>query len=113
MFHYSYFNRHVMNPIQRYGYVGEGRKAMLTLKNEVMDKIMLRRTKAERASDLKLPELEVRASMHFFSQCELSGCNTVTLQVKVVHLTMSEAEQDFYESIYKMTRAKFDTYGAL
>lgn len=60
MQHYSYFNRHIMNPIQRYGYVGEGRKAMLTLKNQLMDKIMLRRTKVERAADLQLPPLEVR-----------------------------------------------------
>jgi DNA repair protein RAD16 len=59
MSHYSYFNRHIMNPIQRYGYVGQGRQAMLTLKNDVMDKIMLRRTKEERAADLKLPPLEV------------------------------------------------------
>ena len=59
MFHFSYFNKHVMNPIQRYGYVGEGRKAMLTLKNDVMDRIMLRRTKKERAADLRLPDLEV------------------------------------------------------
>ena len=33
-------------------------------------------------------------------------------QIKVVRLTLSAAERDFYESIYKMTRAKFDTYGA-
>ena len=30
--HYSYFNKHVINPINRYGYVGDGRKGFLTLR---------------------------------------------------------------------------------
>merc|ERR1712195_445700 len=32
MKHYSYFNKTVLNPIKRYGSVGDGRKAFLTLK---------------------------------------------------------------------------------
>jgi DNA repair protein RAD16 len=47
--HYSHFNRAVMNPINRYGYVGEGKKAMLTLRNDILLPAQLRRTKAERA----------------------------------------------------------------
>ena len=35
----------VINPISRFGYVGDGRKAMLTLKDKVFDALMLRRTK--------------------------------------------------------------------
>lgn len=119
MSHYSYFNRHVMNPIKRYGYVGDGRRAMLTLKHEVLDRIMLRRTKEERAADLKLPPLEVpfvvfQNDTKFFVKhlYHLSlFINSFCVKVKVVKLTLSEPERDFYESIYKMTRARFDTYG--
>ena len=52
--HYAHFNRHVLNPIQRDGYSGDGRKAVLKLKNEVLDKAVLRRTKETRAEDLQL-----------------------------------------------------------
>ena len=46
------------------------------------------RTKAERAADVKLPPLEIK-----------------------VHATeMDEVERDFYESLYMLTRAKFDGY---
>ena len=59
MRHYSYFNRFVSNPIKYYGYVGLGRDAMLILKREVLDKVLLRRTKDERAADVKLPSLTI------------------------------------------------------
>ena len=58
MRHYSFFNKKVMNPIKRYGYIGEGRRAMLRLKQDILDVVMLRRTKVERAEDIKLPPLE-------------------------------------------------------
>lgn len=76
MFHYSHFNRNILNPIQRLvrrldrpvfclsgclmvvflldsslyraGYIGEGRKAMLLLKNDILDPVLLRRTKDTR-----------------------------------------------------------------
>ena len=35
---------------------------MLTLKNEVLDAVMLRRTKKDRAADLKLPPLNIEVS---------------------------------------------------
>jgi len=88
MFHYSYFNKHVINPIKRYGYTGDGRRAMVTLKTEVLDKVMLRRTKAERAKDVKLPPLHVR----------------------VEKLKLDEQERDFYDCIYQQSRSRFDTY---
>jgi len=37
--------------------VGDGYKAMLTLKDDVLGKLMLRRTKKERAADMELPPL--------------------------------------------------------
>ncbi|KAJ1617489.1 hypothetical protein T492DRAFT_850056 [Pavlovales sp. CCMP2436] len=36
--HYSIFNKTILNPIKKFGYVGEGRKAMLALKTGVFDK---------------------------------------------------------------------------
>jgi DNA repair protein RAD16 len=53
--HFSHFNKHVLTPIQRDGYAGDGRKAMFILKNEVLDKCLLRRTKETRAADMELP----------------------------------------------------------
>ena len=38
MMHYSHFNKFVINPISRYGYVGDGRKAMECLKIQVRQK---------------------------------------------------------------------------
>ena len=53
--HFSHFNKHVLNPIQRSGYQGDGRRAMMKLKNEVLDKSLIRRTKETRAEDMNLP----------------------------------------------------------
>eukprot|EP01012_Entosiphon_sulcatum_P067451 TRINITY_DN9716_c0_g1_i1.p1 TRINITY_DN9716_c0_g1~~TRINITY_DN9716_c0_g1_i1.p1 ORF type:complete len:1165 (-),score=253.85 TRINITY_DN9716_c0_g1_i1:69-3533(-) len=86
--HYSYFNRHVINPIKRYGYVGDGRRAMVELKEKVLDQILLRRTKKERAADVKLPPLTIKLEM----------------------TELDEQERDFYEAIYKRSSAQFNTY---
>lgn len=53
--HFSHFNKHVLNPIQRDGYSGDGRLAMFKLKTDVLDKCLLRRTKETRAEDMNLP----------------------------------------------------------
>ena len=86
--HYSHFNQTVINPINRYGYVGDGKKGFLTLRNDILQPAQLRRTKAERAADVKLPPLEIT----------------------VQETEMDEVERDFYESLYMLTRAKFDGY---
>lgn len=36
--HFAHFNKYVLNPIQRDGYSGDGRRAMFKLKNDVLDK---------------------------------------------------------------------------
>ena len=77
-----------MNPIKRFGYVGDGKRAMLLLKQRILDVVMLRRTKLERAADVKLPALTVR----------------------VRRLALAPEERDFYECIYRRTKAKFDTF---
>jgi len=86
--HYSHFNRVVLNPINRYGYVGDGKKAMLALRNDILLPVQLRRTKAERAEDVKLPEL------------------TITIQEN----ELNKEERDFYDSLYMKTRAMFDAF---
>lgn len=53
--HYCWWNKHVANPIKKFGYVGKGRKAMLLLKQEILTKILLRRTKVQCADVLALP----------------------------------------------------------
>ena len=78
--HYSHFNQTVINPINRYGYVGDGRKGFLTLRNEILRPAQLRRTKSERSEDVKLPPLTIdiretemnEVERDFMSRCTCS-----------------------------------------
>ncbi len=88
MKHYNAFNRHILNPISRTGYVGDGRKAFLTLKDKILDKILMRRTKESRNQDICLPPRIVRIRVH----------------------ELSVVEQDFYQALYTQGKAQFDTY---
>ena len=89
-FHFSYFNKHIIRPISTNGFSGTGRDAMVRIRNDVLHKIQLRRTKALVAKDINLPPLTI----------------------KVVTLALSEDEKDFYEAIYKQSKLKFDSFGA-
>ena len=86
--HYSYFNKTVANPIKNLGYVGAGRQAFDILKNDVLRKILLRRTKEERKADLELQPLEV----------------------VIRRDELSEEEQDFYQALYRQSEIQFNTY---
>lgn len=88
--HYSYFNRNIIKPISNNGFSGTGRDAMLRIRNEVLQKIQLRRTKVLVQKDINLPPLTVR----------------------IVKLKLSTDEKDFYEAIYKQSKLKFDSFGA-
>jgi DNA repair protein RAD16 len=77
MQHFSFFNKHIVNPIKKFGNVGEGGKAFLMLRDQVLSKVMLRRTKKERAEDIKLPPLNV----------------------KIQKIKLEPAERDFYNGI--------------
>lgn len=88
MRHFSYFNRHFLNPIGTHGYVNEGKYAMDNLHSNVFSQIMLRRTKLEKAKDVKLPPMHV----------------------KIRRDILSDFERDFYEALYKQSSTKFDTY---
>ncbi|CAM9978016.1 unnamed protein product, partial [Ectocarpus sp. 8 AP-2014] len=72
----------------RTGYVGEGKKAFLRLKREVLDMILLRRTKSNRSNDICLPPRIVRVRQH----------------------RLDEREEDFYQALYTQSQAQFDTY---
>ena len=88
--HFSQFNWHVLGPIQRDGYTGDGRRAMFKLKNEVLDKCLLRRTKETRADDMNLPP------------------RVVTIRTVRLH----PVEEDFYEALYTQSKSSFDDYVA-
>lgn len=88
--HYAHFNKYVLNPIQREGYSGDGRRAMFKLKNEVLDKCLLRRTKETRAADMNLPP-------------RIVSIRTIRLH---------PVEEDFYNALYSQTKASFDDYVA-
>lgn len=88
--HYAHFNKHVLNPIQRDGYTGDGRRAMFKLKDEVLDKCLLRRTKETRAEDMNLPP------------------RIVTIR----QIRLHPVEQDFYNALYTQTKSSFDDYVA-
>ena len=84
--HYSYFKQVISGPIIKFG-IGDG-SALNVLKTQVLDAILLRRTKLERQADLNLPPISV--------------------EIKKNKLTKEEF--DFYESIYKQSILKFDTF---
>mmetsp|Transcript_98335 Transcript_98335/g.194890 ORF Transcript_98335/g.194890 Transcript_98335/m.194890 type:complete len:1264 (-) Transcript_98335:250-4041(-) len=86
--HYSYFKSKVSNPIIKYGYQGAGRSAFQTLRDDLLNKVMLRRTKEERKADLKLPPIK-----------------TVMRKDK-----LSKEETDFYTSLYMQSCVQFNTY---
>ena len=86
--HFSHFNKHVLNPIQRSGYTGDGRRAMFKLKGEILDKCLLRRTKETKAEDLNLPP------------------RLVTIRTVRLH----PVESDFYEALYTQTQTSFNDF---
>ena len=61
---------------------------MLTLKNEVLDQVLLRRTKDTRAEDIQLPPRIVKVRMD----------------------SLDTFEEDFYEAMYTQSQAQFNTY---
>ncbi|BDA51349.1 probable ATP-dependent helicase rhp16 [Coccomyxa sp. Obi] len=86
--HYCWWNKHVANPIKKWGYVGKGRKAMLLLKHQILPKILLRRTKVQCADVLALPPRTVVMRKDAFD----------------------EREADFYEALYTQSQAQFGAY---
>ena len=86
--HYSLFNRDIVNPIRKFGYVGAGRKGFVALKRGVLDRVLLRRTKAGRADEMVLPPKVVTIEANF----------------------LDAKESDFYQAIYTQSMAQFGSY---
>ena len=74
--HYCYWNKWVANPIKKFGYVGRGRSAMRLLKTEILEKILLRRTKVQCADVLALPPRYLPSLASDFPS-ETTTCNTL------------------------------------
>eukprot|EP00850_Spirogloea_muscicola_P001122 SM000004S14992 [mRNA] locus=s4:637588:643739:- [translate_table: standard] len=86
--HFCWWNKYVANPIKKWGYVADGRRAMMLLKHRVLDQTLLRRTKVERAADLTLPP------------------RTTVLRKDA----FDAKEEDFYQALYTQSQSQFATY---
>ncbi|TPX73207.1 hypothetical protein CcCBS67573_g05518 [Chytriomyces confervae] len=87
--HFCWWNAEILKPIQNYGGVGDGLVAFKKL-GVLLDRIMLRRTKLERADDLGLPPRVIHVRRDVFN----------------------EAEEELYESLYTDSQRQFGTYVA-
>ncbi|KAI9024788.1 SNF2 family N-terminal domain-containing protein [Hyaloraphidium curvatum] len=90
MAHFCWWNREILKPIQNYGGEQEDGQVAFRKLSHLLDKIMLRRTKLERAADLGLPPRVVIVRRDYFG----------------------EEEEDLYNSLYGDAKRKFDTYVA-
>ncbi|KAJ3107218.1 hypothetical protein HDU97_004638 [Phlyctochytrium planicorne] len=87
--HFCWWNAEILKPIQKYGGAGDGLVAFHKL-GLLLDRIMLRRTKVERADDLGLPPRVITVRRDVFN----------------------EAEEELYESLYSDSCRQFSTYVA-
>lgn len=88
MHHTCFWNNEILKPIQRSGAQhGEGRDAFQRLRI-LLERMMLRRTKLERADDMGLPPRTIEVRRDLFN----------------------EEEEDLYTSLYTDTTRKFSTY---
>jgi len=67
MDHTCWFNTELLKPIQKYGAEGEGLHAFQKL-YKLLKRIMLRRTKVERADDLGLPSRVITIRRDLFNE---------------------------------------------
>lgn len=87
MQHVWFWNNEILKPIQRYGHVDAGSRAFKKL-HTLLDRMMLRRTKVQRADDLSLPPRTVTVRRDYFS----------------------EEEEELYTSLYSDVKRNFETY---
>ncbi|KZT20664.1 hypothetical protein NEOLEDRAFT_1227175 [Neolentinus lepideus HHB14362 ss-1] len=87
MHHTCFWNNEVLSPIQKNGMVGPGAVAFKKLR-VLLDRLMLRRTKVERADDLGLPPRTVVVRRDYFSP----------------------EEKELYLSLFSDAKRAFNTY---
>ncbi|KIY66785.1 hypothetical protein CYLTODRAFT_354438 [Cylindrobasidium torrendii FP15055 ss-10] len=87
MQHTCFWNNEILTPIQNHGFVGPGKPAFKKLKI-LLDRMMLRRTKLQRADDLGLPPRTVIVRRDYFSP----------------------EEKELYLSLFSDAKRQFNTY---
>ncbi|KAI9448512.1 DNA repair protein rad16 [Lactarius indigo] len=87
MMHTCFWNNEILTPIQKHGMLGPGAIAFKKLR-VLLDRIMLRRTKIQRADDLGLPPRTVIVRRDYFSP----------------------EEKDLYLSLFSDAKRQFSTY---
>ncbi|KAK7689056.1 hypothetical protein QCA50_007747 [Cerrena zonata] len=87
MKHTCFWNNEILTPIQKNGMVGPGATAFKKLKI-LLDRMMLRRTKIQRADDLGLPPRTVIIRRDYFSP----------------------EEEELYKSLFSDAKRQFSTY---
>ncbi|KAJ7727913.1 P-loop containing nucleoside triphosphate hydrolase protein [Mycena metata] len=87
MQHTCFWNNEILTPIQKHGMAGPGQVAFKKLKI-LLDRMMLRRTKLQRADDLDLPPRTVLVRRDYFS----------------------EEEKELYLSLFSDAKRQFTTY---
>ncbi|KAJ7047850.1 SNF2 family N-terminal domain-containing protein [Mycena alexandri] len=87
MQHTCFWNNEILTPIQKHGMAGPGQVAFKKLKI-LLDRMMLRRTKLQRADDLDLPPRTVLVRRDYFSQ----------------------EEKELYLSLFSDAKRQFTTY---
>ncbi|PBL01974.1 hypothetical protein ARMGADRAFT_1108065, partial [Armillaria gallica] len=87
MQHTCFWNNEILTPIQKHGMQGPGKPAFKKLK-VLLDRMMLRRTKLQRADDLGLPPRTVIVRRDYFSP----------------------EEKELYTSLFSDAKRQFNTY---
>eukprot|EP00927_Polykrikos_kofoidii_P070844 TRINITY_DN67222_c0_g1_i1.p1 TRINITY_DN67222_c0_g1~~TRINITY_DN67222_c0_g1_i1.p1 ORF type:complete len:1007 (+),score=209.45 TRINITY_DN67222_c0_g1_i1:91-3111(+) len=90
MLHRSSFACSIANPIRQFGFLGKGRDALERLRHEVIDKVLLRRTKTQRAADVHLPPVDVR-----IRRCKMSK------RERKVYASVEDESQELYEELVR------------
>ncbi|KIK21893.1 hypothetical protein PISMIDRAFT_680849 [Pisolithus microcarpus 441] len=85
--HTCFWNQEILTPIQKYGMIGPGQVGFKRLRI-LLDRIMLRRTKIQRADDLGLPPRTVIVRRDYFSP----------------------EEKELYLSLFTDAKRQFNTY---
>ncbi|KAL8290154.1 hypothetical protein RQP46_003093 [Phenoliferia psychrophenolica] len=90
MQHVCYWNNDILKPIQYGSMQSEGGAIAFKKLTTLLERMMLRRTKVERADDLGLPPRVVNVRRDYFT----------------------EEEEEMYKSLYQDVKRKFTTYAA-
>ena len=88
MSHFSWWNKNVMNPIAQHGMGGPKSERAIKVLKHILQQLMIRRTKIEKAEDMHLPprNIVIRKDQ------------------------LDEEENDFYEALYTQSQTTFNNF---